>query len=51
MSYKDAEKLEYVRMCYNESMRMEAPAPATGAGCFNKDVKINGVDFYEGESF
>ena len=51
MSYEDVEDLEYVKMCYQESMRIEAPAAGTGTGAFSKDVTINGVDFFKGEAF
>ena len=51
MNYEDVENLEYVKMCYQESMRIEAPAAGTSTSMFSKDVNINGVDFKTGEAF
>ena len=51
MSYEDVENLDYVRMCYQESMRFEAPLAGTATSKFSRDVSINGVDFHRGEAF
>lgn len=40
MNLEDIEELEYVKQCYQESMRLCAPAQTSSTSCVNKDVNI-----------
>lgn len=39
------EEFDFIRSCFNESMRLEPPAFVSIGGCFSKDVTIGGVNF------
>lgn len=51
MSHEDVEELDYVKMCYQESMRIAAPAEGSSTSCFNKPVTIDGIQFDAGDAF
>jgi len=51
MNLEDVEELEFTKMCYMESMRIEAPAQTSSTSCVNKDVNIAGVDMLAGDAF
>mmetsp|Transcript_16723 Transcript_16723/g.23024 ORF Transcript_16723/g.23024 Transcript_16723/m.23024 type:complete len:106 (+) Transcript_16723:945-1262(+) len=46
-----ADDFEYLRRCFYESMRIEAPTMVTTSNCFNDDVTINGVTIKSGHGF
>ena len=51
MSLEDVDNLEYMKMCYQESMRIESPVASSSTSCVNKDVNINGIDMNAGDAF
>ena len=40
-----------MKMCYQESMRRDAPTGVSFVNSMNKDVNVNGVDLKRGEAF
>lgn len=46
-----ADEFEYLRYCFYEAMRIEAPGPMTSSNCFSEDVTVNGVTIKAGDSF
>ena len=45
LTMDDVENFDFVRRCWNESMRLQPPAPGSSTNCFSKTIKIKGVDF------
>lgn len=46
-----ADEFEYLRHCFYESMRIEAPTMFTTSNCFNEDVTIDGITIKAGQGF
>lgn len=47
-----AEEFNFTKMCFNESLRIEAPVPLSSTNCFSQDVKMsNDVVVKKGHCF
>ena len=51
MTLESIEDLEYTKMCYQETMRRDAPAVISSTSCLSKDALIDGVRVNAGEAF
>ena len=51
MTLESVEELEYVKMCYQETLRLDSPASMSKICNMSKDVSISGVDLREGDPF
>ena len=51
MTLEDVDELDYVKMCYQESMRCHAPAPMSSTSMVNRDVTISGLNMRKGDPF
>jgi len=45
LTIETVEDFDYIRKCFNETMRLEPPAFISGGGCFDREVTIGGVKF------
>lgn len=46
-----SENFEYLRYCFYESMRIEAPIPVTTSNMYTRDVTIGGIKIKAGTRF
>ena len=51
MTIEAVDELEYVKLAYNETMRVDTPIATSTTSCMNKDVKVNGIDLRAGDAF
>ena len=51
MTIESVDELEYIKLAYNETMRVDAPVGVSMTSCMSKDTKIGGVDMRAGEMF
>ena len=45
LTLEHSEKLSYLRECYFEALRIEAPVVYSNPSCFYQDVTIQGVTY------
>ena len=45
LTTQEVDELEYLKMCYYETMRFDSPIAQSGTSTFSKDVVIGGVRF------
>ena len=51
MTIEKIDNLEFVKLAYMETMRLNAPAISSATSCMTKDSKIDGVDMRAEEAF
>ena len=51
MIVEDVDENNYVKMCFQESMRRYAPSALSSTSCMSKDITIQGVDMKKEEAF
>ena len=51
MDLESLQELDFVKQCYMESMRRDAPANAVNTSTMTRDVNIKGIDLRAGEAF
>ena len=51
MTMKAVEDLEFTKMCYQETMRRDAPAAISELGSMTKDINVAGVDLRPSDAF
>ena len=51
MTLEEVDELEYVKMCYQETMRRDAPAAVSGTSTVLKDTTYDGVLLHPGNAF
>lgn len=51
LDLESIQDLEFVKLCYLESMRRSSPAGASSTSCMTRDVNLGGIDILAGEAF
>eukprot|EP00806_Schmidingerella_arcuata_P004651 Macronucleus_5220.p1 GENE.Macronucleus_5220~~Macronucleus_5220.p1 ORF type:complete len:176 (+),score=47.69 Macronucleus_5220:1-528(+) len=50
MTMDAVDELEYVKLAYHETMRMDAPVSTSMTSCMSKDVKIGNIEMRKNEA-
>ena len=51
LTTQQVDELEYLKMCYFETLRFDTPISQSGTSMFSKDIVISGVKFPKGAPF